>query len=167
MDKRVSAPDLKLTAPVLPYTHPKELVDKNPFSAVVPCGKCQLCCKTLIVPLANEEWQLFDTGHPDDPTKPAWAWIMDAAGVSHGRALQRRANGDCVFLGPDGCTIHGRAPHVCKRFDCRELFLRSDRKGRKKAVKEGKLPKSLFDRGRELLIQTRKISGNGYTVVVK
>ena len=164
----MSAPKLQLTAPVLPYVHPKELVDKNPFSAVVPCGKCQLCCKTLIVPLAFEEWDEFDKRrHPDDPTKPAWCWVVDANGVRGGRALPRRDNGDCVFLGPGGCTIHGHAPHVCKRFDCRELFLRSDRKGRKKAIKEKKLPKELFERGRELLIETRKISGNGYTVIVK
>ena len=65
--------------------------------------------------------------------------------------LRRMPNGDCVYLGERGCTIHGRAPHVCQRFDCRELFKKSDRAGRREAVKSGKLPKALFDRGREML----------------
>jgi len=165
----MSAPERNLRLPVLPYVDRKELVDKNPLTAEVPCGKCQLCCKTLIVPLAHEEYAQFEQlRDPDDPTKAAWAWVEDSkTGERYGRALRRRPNGDCIFLGPGGCTIHGRAPHVCKRFDCRELFLRSDRKGRKKAIKEGKLPKSLFDRGRELLIETRSISHNSYTVIVK
>jgi Fe-S-cluster containining protein len=127
-------------APTLP-TMPKDFVDTNLQRADVPCGKCQLCCKTLIVPLAQEEYEKYD-----------WAWVVNAkTGERLGRALKRQSNGDCVYLGEQGCTIHGRAPHVCQRFDCRELFLKSDRAGRRQAIKSGKLPKALFDRGRELL----------------
>jgi hypothetical protein len=119
-----------------PSLMPKNFVDKNATVADVPCGKCQLCCKTLIVPLAEEEYENYD-----------WAWITTRDGKRHGRALQRKANGDCVYLGENGCTIHGHAPHVCQRFDCRELFLKSDRQFRR----SGQLPKSLFEKGREML----------------
>jgi hypothetical protein len=126
--------------PDLPTMAPKQLIDRDVIRANVPCGSCTLCCKTLIVPLANEEYEKYD-----------WAWITTRDGQRLGRALQRRADGSCVYLTERGCGIHGRAPHVCQRFDCRELFLKSDRNGRRRAIKSGKLPKSLFDRGREML----------------
>jgi Fe-S-cluster containining protein len=65
--------------------------------------------------------------------------------------LDRQANGDCVYLGPDGCTIWDRAPVTCRAFDCRTLFKDSDRAGRRLAIKNDIIPKALFDRGRELL----------------
>jgi Fe-S-cluster containining protein len=63
--------------------------------------------------------------------------------------LDRRMNGDCIYLGEDGCTIHDRAPAVCREFDCRRLWRESDRNGRR----ERKTLKPLFDRGRELVEQ--------------
>jgi hypothetical protein len=38
-----------------------------------------------------------------------------------------------------------------------DLILKTDRAGRRKAIKSGELPKSLFDRGRELLKLEGKI----------
>jgi hypothetical protein len=126
----------------LPEAMPTHFVDRVVERSDVPCGKCQLCCKTLIVPLSLEE---VDSG------QYLWAWITTREGKRLGHALRRKPNGDCVYLGENGCTIHGHAPHVCQRFDCRELFLKSDRAGRRQAVKSGKLPKALFDKGREML----------------
>jgi hypothetical protein len=65
--------------------------------------------------------------------------------------LDRHPNGDCVYLGEGGCTIHASAPFECRQYDCREIFRNSDRAGRKLAVKEGRVPKGIFERGRELL----------------
>jgi hypothetical protein len=124
----------------LPEMGPAKLVDREFRRADVPCGSCTLCCRTLIVPLAEEEYAQYD-----------WAWITTRDGQRLGRALKRRPDGSCVYLTDGGCSIHGRAPHVCQRFDCRELFLKSDRPGRRKAIKSGKLPKALFDKGREML----------------
>jgi Fe-S-cluster containining protein len=126
---------------------PKHFVDRNFERADVPCGSCRLCCQTLIVPLALEEYHQYEGN---------WAWVTKPNGERLGRALKRLPNGDCVYLGEKGCTIHGRAPHVCQRFDCRELFTKSDRAGRREAVKSGKLPKALFDRGRELLEEEKR-----------
>jgi hypothetical protein len=134
---RPDLPDLK--APSLPAM-PRDLVDTNIKRSDVPCGKCTLCCRTMIVPLAQEEYQNYD-----------WVNVYTRENVWLGRALKRKPNGECVYLTDTGCSIHGRAPHVCQRFDCRELFLKSDRAGRRRAIKSGKLPKALFDRGREML----------------
>jgi Fe-S-cluster containining protein len=65
--------------------------------------------------------------------------------------LNRKDNGECIYLGADGCTIHDRAPWVCRTFDCRELYKASDRVGRRIAIKRGDMTKEIFDRGRELL----------------
>lgn len=39
------------------------------------------------------------------------------------RSLKRDHAGNCVYLGKRGCQIHGRAPVMCRRFDCREYAL--------------------------------------------
>src|SRR5262252_2301074 len=102
MDRPLGNTDYRL--PTMPSPEAKNLVDKNTLRSDVPCGSCTLCCRTLIVPLAEEEYHLFD-GH--------WAWVTTPEGqpltTPDGkklRALQRRPNGDCVFLGERGCTIH-------------------------------------------------------------
>jgi len=64
--------------------------------------------------------------------------------------LDRHANGDCVYLDAHGCSIYDRAPYECRKFDCRSTFRNSDRAGRRLAVKNGLMPKAIFDRGREL-----------------
>jgi hypothetical protein len=110
----------------------------------VPCGKCQLCCKIHFVFLNEREYDQYE-----------WGWCMRTGddGKQHaiGRVLNRKSNGDCVYLDEYGCTIHDRAPKVCREFDCRTLFLRSDRNGRRLAVKNGEIKRELFDKGREMV----------------
>ena len=36
--------------------------------------------------------------------------------------IKPRPNGDCLYLGPGGCTIHDRAPAICRAFGCRKYF---------------------------------------------
>ena len=36
------------------------------------------------------------------------------------RALQHKFNGDCVYLGDKGCTIHESKPFACRLYDCRD-----------------------------------------------
>jgi hypothetical protein len=38
------------------------------------------------------------------------------------RFLRHQPNGDCIYLGPSGCTIHGRQPATCKAFGLPDLF---------------------------------------------
>jgi len=135
----------------VPDLMPANFVDRDARVADVPCAGCTLCCRTLIVPLAEEEYEQY----VDAAGEPNWGWITTADGKRHGRALKRKPNGECVYLNERGCSIHGHAPHVCQRFDCRQLFSKSDRAWRRQQVKEGKLPKALFDKGREMLEQTR------------
>jgi uncharacterized protein len=40
------------------------------------------------------------------------AWTRDGAGV----LLAQREDGACVFLGPEGCTVHADRPEVCRLY---------------------------------------------------
>ena len=71
----------------------------------VPCNGCRACCIGWDVKLQPaDDWSQYE--HTD--------------GV-----LNRKPNGHCVYLGDEGCTIHDKAPEVCRRFDCRVFYLHS------------------------------------------
>lgn len=109
--------------------------------AAVPCGPCRLCCR-LMTPLLPEKG--------DDVSSYQTAMCYTPGKVPY-LILDRHPNGDCVYLGPDGCTIHDRAPWTCRTFDCRALFAAHSRAGRKMAIKMGEMTKEIFDRGRDLI----------------
>jgi Fe-S-cluster containining protein len=108
----------------------------------VPCGSCRLCCQSLMVPLHPE--------HGDDPSSYITATLY-APGKPPQMILDRHSNGDCVYLNENGCTIHDRAPWVCREFDCRTYFKEKTRNERRELIKKDNLSKGLFDRGKELL----------------
>ena len=108
--------------------------------SIVPCGSCTLCCK-LWTPLSRERGDKIEDYDvvlrlQDGKLKPY---------------LNRKPNGDCVYLSESGCTIHDRAPVTCQEFDCRALFRAHDRRGRQLATKHGLVDKALFERGREFI----------------
>lgn len=72
----------------------------------VPCNGCTACCWNDRVFL----------GPQDDPAAFKW---HEEGGYA---VLDRKADGSCVYVTPEGCSIHGKAPAICKRMDCRELF---------------------------------------------
>lgn len=47
-------------------------------------------------------------------------------------AIELTPEGNCVYLGEGGCTIHDRAPVICRVFDCRRFAMnignRADRR---------------------------------------
>jgi hypothetical protein len=117
-----------------------------PPDARVPCGSCRRCCQgNSIVMLLAHEGDAVETYQHE---------YVDLPGAGRGPILKRQANGDCIYLGETGCTIHGRAPVVCKVFDCRNAFMTfmehapSDRR---RLVKSGALDKDILNRGRDLL----------------
>lgn len=80
----------------------------------VPCGKCRACCQHEAVLLFPEMG--------DDVSSYDHVVIGDFA------ELRRLANGDCVYLDRRrGCTIHDRAPSMCRTFDCRRWYLQVSR----------------------------------------
>lgn len=58
-------------------------------------------------------------------------------------ALVQKPNGECVYLGENGCEIYDRAPALCRSFSCVSLYLRElerlkdlPRPTRRRAAKE-------------------------------
>jgi Fe-S-cluster containining protein len=85
------------------------------------CAGCTLCCRgrqaVVIVPGVDR----------DD---------YDIQTVNGYALLAHRPNGDCVYLGPGGCTIYERRPAVCRMFDCRELARKAPMKSWKLIIKK-------------------------------
>src|SRR5450432_1435754 len=79
----------------------------------VPCNGCRACCLHDMIPLLPERGDLI------------WTYKHEVVATAAGpkAVLQRGETGECIYLGRDGCTIHDRAPAICRAFDCRQLFL--------------------------------------------
>jgi len=81
----------------------------------VPCAGCTACCKHDDVFLRPDE----------NPRDYRVERAFDSMRGEMGWRLQHkppREGGGCTYLGDGGCTIHDRAPAVCKQFDCRFVF---------------------------------------------
>lgn len=109
----------------------------------VPCNGCRACCLTDLIILHPEcgdrpdDYQTVDVSHPFTGQRV--------------KALARKANLECVYLDDQGCTIHDRAPAICREFDCRRMYLGYTRAERKRMVRDGLMGKDVFEAGRERL----------------
>jgi hypothetical protein len=124
---------------------PGAAVAGAPHERSVPCGSCQFCCRkewVLLSPEAGDVIELYETETVFDPVRSR-----------PGKALAHKPNGDCVYLGPRGCTIHARRPSLCRIFDCRLFYLQEAAKPRRERRRELAArfkAKELFEIGRAL-----------------
>jgi Fe-S-cluster containining protein len=110
---------------------------------VVPCNGCTACCR-------NEQLIL----HPEEGddvasylTRPTIHPIYGTPAV----ALQQKPNGDCIYLGPSGCSIWERAPGICRAFDCRGfLKMFAGRPAQRRAIKSGLVSKAVLDAAKRI-----------------
>lgn len=80
----------------------------------VPCGPCTACCRHELIVL-----------HPESGDRAArylTRRVVNPVTKLPVVALQQQANGDCIYLDDSGCTIHDRAPTICRSFDCRRFL---------------------------------------------
>lgn len=75
------------------------------------CDGCTACCKRDKIILGAEDVRSNYLHHKE--------WINS----QEYDVLDRKPNGDCIYLAESGCSIHGKAPGICRRMDCRKLFL--------------------------------------------
>lgn len=80
----------------------------EPFGYV--CGRCNLCCR-------NKRIQM----NPYEVARLARARGVSAAAFREAYAvngvwLKQTETGACVFLGPEGCTVHADRPLVCRLY---------------------------------------------------
>lgn len=100
----------------------------------VPCGSCRACCKQDRIVLSEAESDRF-------------AWHMEGAD----RVLDRKASGECIYLTARGCAVHGAPPDICARFDCRVLFLLTDKAKRRQRITENPTMREVYDAGKRRL----------------
>lgn len=103
-------------------------------TASVACGDCRLCCRNALIVLLPD--------HGDDPGQ------YETQDVAGHKALRVRDDGSCWYLGPDGCTIHGRHPVICRTYDCSAHWRSMDRNTRRQALKAGWISKEILAAGR-------------------
>lgn len=108
----------------------------------VPCGSCRACCRNEAVVLFPEDG--------DDPSTYEHI-VVEAEDGQQLMLLAMHRNGDCVYLGPDGCTIHHRAPVICREFDCRRFFLSMSRNDRRITERQAGQKTPIFAAGRARL----------------
>jgi len=110
--------------------------------ASVPCGSCHLCCKSEVLALLPDEGDDVSSYDHD---------LIDIPNMGQIPVLKHKPNGDCVYLGEDGCTIHDRAPFICRIFDCRRWYQSHTRAERRKMIANSVATRDVFDAGRERL----------------
>lgn len=111
--------------------------------AIVPCGACRQCCMNNAIVLHPEDGDVVQS-YDCEP------WQSPVSGKTE-LILKRKPNGECVYLGLHGCTIHGRAPVICREFDCRLAFLKFTRNERRRLIKTNMFDQETFDAGRKRL----------------
>lgn len=113
----------------------------------VPCNGCRACClhdAIFLHPECGDDPDAYETELVEYP-------IMVNGRRIKAPALKHKPDGSCVYLGPHGCTIHDRAPAICKEFDCRRLYQSMTRAERRRRVRQGVLDKAVLDAGRDRL----------------
>ena len=109
----------------------------------VPCNGCTLCCQGDAIRLLEED---DPKSYKTDPHP----YIPGALMIAH------KPNGDCIYLDDNGCSIHSRAPSLCKSADCRALAFRYDFETALKLHKAGRIDLRVWDKGNELIKQMRR-----------
>jgi hypothetical protein len=109
----------------------------------VPCNGCTACCRgdaIFLHPECGDVVASYETSEDFNPLTKKMEPV-----------LKRDADNNCVYLGPAGCTIHERAPVICREFDCRLNFLKFPRSLRRRMVRQGFASQEVFDAGRQRL----------------
>jgi uncharacterized protein len=104
----------------------------------VPCNGCTLCCRGDAIRLfAEDRASEYETvPHP---------FIPGALMIAH------QDNGNCIYLVDSGCSIHDRAPSLCRTADCRSLALGVDYETAKALHRMGRIDFRVWLQGHRLL----------------
>ncbi|BAI95052.1 hypothetical protein Sj15T_29520 [Sphingobium sp. TA15] len=121
----------------------------------IPCDGCTLCCFNEQVILRPEAGDVLDD----------FDWEYIASDLYPGQrvpALKRDpATGHCVYLTETGCSIHERAPAICRRYHCARTFKALGRMSRCRRdilwAMGNVLDRAQVERGRDRLQRAREL----------
>lgn len=110
----------------------------------VPCNTCTECCRSqqalLLHPDQGDNVASYETRIVAHPETGEQAYI-----------LATKENGECIYLGPTGCTIYSRRPLLCRTFDCRKHYLILPKQDRDNLVRLGLSSRAVFNAGKTRL----------------
>ena len=93
----------------LPLRREFVLERSAPFS--YECGGCSRCCRGKVIPLTPYEVARIAEHLGTTTTETLERWTTRG-----GSALAARADGACVFLGEQGCSVHSARPLACRLY---------------------------------------------------
>jgi len=95
----------------LPLAHasPPRLEAGGAFS--YECNRCKRCCSDKRIRVNPYETYRLSRARGLSTTE-----LLARHTTAQGTELARTADGRCVFLGPDGCTVHADRPLVCRLY---------------------------------------------------
>jgi Fe-S-cluster containining protein len=76
------------------------------------CGRCSKCCHDKEIHVNPYEVARLARSLGETTSEFRVAWTRDGGGTS----LRQTEGGACVFLGPQGCTVHADRPLVCRLY---------------------------------------------------
>jgi hypothetical protein len=109
----------------------------------VPCNGCTLCCQGDAIRLTEEDY-------PENYITEPHPYIPGALMFAH------KPNGDCIYLNEAGCSIHDRAPSLCRSADCRSIALKYDFDTAMQLHKIKRIDIRVWDKGNDLLNEMKK-----------
>jgi Fe-S-cluster containining protein len=92
--------------------------------------------------------------HGDDPDRYMTKITTNPIIGGQAYALRNKPNGDCIYLGDTGCTIHAWRPAMCRAYDCRrmyERFMQLPRAERRRALRQNWIDQPKLDVGKRML----------------
>lgn len=104
----------------------------------VPCNGCTLCCEGDAVRLLEED-------DPEDYLTEPHSYIPGALMLAH------KPDGNCIYLEETGCSIHGRAPSLCRSADCRAIAFKYNFENALKLHEAGRIDLRVWDKGNDLI----------------
>lgn len=111
----------------------------------VPCNGCKACCSNDVImlhPECGDDVAAYKTVPFTNP-------LTGKAGIM---LAKKPLSTECYYLGSMGCTIHGKAPAICREFDCGAIFERQGEDPWKAAIRVGMVSPDVLVQGRRVTL---------------
>jgi Fe-S-cluster containining protein len=110
-----------------PSAHQLAIIERVPDDRAVAaktCASCGQCCTRLPDHQIAIYMSRYERAHAEMAGYRIWEGVAGNIQVQNALfdVLKTKENGDCHFLGPDGCTLGEYKPLWCKMYYCEKLY---------------------------------------------
>lgn len=111
----------------------------------IKCNGCTQCCRnwdsTWLLPSKGDKLEDYQIEIASMPEKPGYV----------GPRLAHKPNGDCIYVGENGCAIYDKRPSACRSFDCRKWFKSTTDQQKRVFIMRNHGAAAVFAKGKEML----------------